>query len=301
MAAGANLCSEWPSSVTAAGWTPGRYREGCVTSSAVEVWRSRNVLRYLVRRDLALKYQQSVMGYLWSLIEPVGIGLIYYFVFILIIGRGGRLAEIMDERQYILYLMSGIFSYMWTSGAFNQTTNALTSQKNLITTMKIPREVFPIGRVFARSAEFLAGVPILVIIALFVEVPITWALLAIPLAMLVQATFLTGVGLILSSVNVLANDVARFMSMVSRLIFYSSPILYPLVMVQESEQFPEWAKVLYLANPLVGIVEIYHAAWFPELFPSPGLLITCIAGSLLTLGVGWLVFRRLEPAVLKEL
>lgn len=272
-----------------------------MTSSLVAVWRARNVLRFLVRRDLALKYQQSFMGYLWSLIEPIGIGLIYYFVFILIIGRGGRLAQIMEPQQYVLYLMAGIFSYMWTSGAFGQTTNALVAQKNLITTMKVPREVFPIGRVFARSAELLAGLPILVVIALFVDVPITWAVLALPLGMLVQATFLIGIGLFLSSVNVLANDVQRFMSMISRLIFYSSPILYPLVMVQDHDGFPGWAKALYLANPLVGIVELHHAAWFPELFPSPGLLITCVAGSLITLGVGWLVFRRLEPAVLKEL
>lgn len=272
-----------------------------MTSSVVGVWRARNVLRYLVRRDLALKYQQSIMGYLWSLIEPIGIGLIYYFVFILIIGRGGQLAEEMNEQQYILYLMAGIFSYMWTSGALSQTTGALTAQKSLITTMKVPREVFPIGRVFARSAEFLAGLPILLVIALVVDVPITWALLALPLAMLVQATFLVGIGLFLSSVNVLANDVERFMSMISRLVFYSSPILYPLALVQEADQFPGWAKALYQANPLVGIVELHHAAWFPAMFPSPGLLITCIAGSLITLGVGWLVFRRLEPTVLKEL
>lgn len=272
-----------------------------MTSSVIGVWRARNVLRYLIRRDLALKYQQSFMGYLWSLIEPIGIGLIYYFVFVLIIGRGGQLAGAIDERHYILYLMAGIFSYMWTSGALNQTTNALTSQKSLITTMRVPREVFPIGRVLARSTEFLAGLPILLIIALVLGVPIGWGLLALPLAMLVQATFLIGIGLILSSVNVLANDVERFMSMISRLVFYSSPILYPLALVEQADRFPEWAKVLYLANPLVGIVELHHAAWFPELFPSPGLLITCVAGSLLTLGVGWLVFRRLEPAVLKEL
>jgi ABC-2 type transport system permease protein len=267
----------------------------------VGVWRSRNVLRYLVRRDLALKYQQSMMGYLWSLIEPIGIGLIYYFVFILIIGRGGRLAEIMDERQYILYLMSGIFAYMWTSGVLNQATNALTSQKSLITTMNVPRELFPIGRVLARSAEFLAGLPILILIALIVDVRLGWSLLVLPLAMLVQATFLVGIGLILSSVNVMANDVERFMSMISRLVFYSSPILYPLILVQESTRFPDWAKTLYLANPLVGIVELHHAVWFPGLFPTTGLFVTCVTGGVITLGVGWLVFRRLERAVLKEL
>lgn len=272
-----------------------------MAASVVGVWRSRNVLRYLVRRDLAIKYQRSVMGYLWSLIEPVGIGLIYYFVFILIIGRGGRLASIMDEQQYILYLMAGIFSYMWSNGVISQSTNALTSQKNLITTMNVPRQVFPIGRVATRSAELLAGLPILALIAVMVGVPLTWWLLVLPFAMLLQATFLIGIALLLSAANVLMQDIERFISMIGRLVFYSSPIIYPLMLVQDSERFPAWAKAIYLANPLVGIVELHHSAWFPELFPSPGLLATCIVGSVTTLGVGWLVFRRLEPTVLKEL
>jgi ABC-2 type transport system permease protein len=122
----------------------------------------------------------------------------------------------------------------------------------------------------------------------------------LPLAVLVQATFLIGIGLLLSSVNVMLQDIERFMRMVHRLLFYSSPILYPLLLVQESS-LPEWAKLVYLANPLVGILEIHHAVWFPQLFPSPGLLVTCLVGCLTTLGGGWLVFRRLEPAVLKEL
>jgi ABC-2 type transport system permease protein len=271
-----------------------------VASNTLGVWRSRNVLWYLVRRDLALKYQQSFMGYLWSLIEPLGIGLIYYFVFIVVIGRGGRLAGTIPEDQYILYLMAGIFSYMWTAGVLGQATSALTGQKALITTMKVPREVFPIGRVFARSAEFLAGVPILAIIAVWRGADFTWWLMLIPAAMLVQAVFLIGIALILSSLNVMMRDIERFMSMISRLIFYSSPILYPLAMV-ETSSLPNWAVTIYKANPLVGIVELHHAVWFPDVFPSTGLLITTLAGCLLTLGVGWWLFRRLEPAVLKEL
>jgi ABC-2 type transport system permease protein len=167
--------------------------------------------------------------------------------------------------------------------------------------MNVPREVFPIGRVFARSAEFLAGLPIVAGIALVVGAGLGWSLLILPFAILVQAVFLVGIALILSSVNVMMRDIERFMHMIQRLIFYSTPILYPLVMVRNTDSLPTWAKLVYQANPLVGILELHHAVWFPQLFPSPGLLTACLAGSLLTLGVGWLVFRRLEAAVLKEL
>lgn len=269
-----------------------------MTSSLVGVWRSRNVLQYLVRRDLAVKYQQSIMGYLWSLLEPLGIGMIYYFVFVVVMDRGGQ--GDMPQEHYILYLMSGIFSFMWTSGVLSEATGALTAQKALITTMNVPREVFPLGRVLARSAEFLAGIPILTLLAVAVGVDLTRWLLVLPLAILLQLVFLTGVALLLSSVNVMMQDIERFMRMIQRLVFYGAPILYPLVEV-ETSSLPEWAKAIYKANPLVGILEVHHAAWFPQLFPSPGLLITCVVGCLTMLVAGWLVFRRLEPSVLKEL
>jgi ABC-2 type transport system permease protein len=95
-------------------------------------------------------------------------------------------------------------------------------------------------------------------------------------------------------------DIERFMRLINRLLFYSAPLLYPLQMVRDSS-LPDWAKQIYMANPLVGILEIHHAAWFPGLFPSAQLLATTLAGCLITLVAGWLVFRRLEPAVLKEL
>jgi ABC-2 type transport system permease protein len=263
------------------------------------VWHSRNVLRFLVRRDLAIKYQQSVMGYLWSLLEPMGIGVIYYFVFVVVMNRGG-LGGAIPREHYILYLMSGIFSFMWTSGVLSEATGALTGQKSLITTMNVPREVFPIGRMIARSTEFLAGIPILAVLAAVTGVRLGWWLLVLPLAILLQAVFLTGVALLLSSVNVMLQDIERFMRMIQRLVFYAAPILYPLALVRTSS-LPEWVKTLYYANPLVGILEIHHAAWFPQLFPSPGLLATCLVGCVVTLVAGWLVFRSLEPAVLKEL
>jgi ABC-2 type transport system permease protein len=274
--------------------------EGCVASSVMGVWRSRNVLRFLVRRDLALKYQQSVMGYLWSLIEPLGIGLIYYFVFVVVLSRGGALASEIPKSQYVLYLMAGIFSFMWTSSVLSQSTGALIGQKNLITTMNVPREVFPISQVLARSVEFVAGLPILALLAWWVGARFTWWLLVLPLALVLHAVFLFGVALLLSSINVMLQDIERFMRLINRLLFYSTPLLYPLRMVEDSS-LPGWAKAMYMANPLVGILEVYHAAWFPVLFPPASLLAVCAAGCLITLGAGWLVFRRLEPAVLKEL
>jgi ABC-2 type transport system permease protein len=268
------------------------------------VWSHRHTLRLLVRRDLAVKYQQSVLGYFWSLIEPLGMGLIYFFVFGVLYrsATDRHLGEAADS--YPLYLITGIFAWMWTNSAISEATGALTGQARLITTMNLPRQVFPVGRVAARFAEYLSGWPILLVLAAVYatmgEIRVGPHLLALPLAVLVQGVLLTGVALLLSAVNVLLRDVERFIRLVTRVLFYATPIIYPLSLVREAA-LPGWIKVLYEFNPLVGIFQLHHAVWYPDEFPDTRLLTVCIAGSLLALGGGAWVFRRLEPTVLKEL
>ncbi|MER7475688.1 ABC transporter permease [Micromonospora sp. NPDC000018] len=268
------------------------------------MWSHRNSLRILVRRDLAVKYQQSVLGYVWSLIEPLGMGAIYWFVFGVLYSRDTtrHLGDAADS--YPLFLITGIFAWMWTSSALSEATNALTGQSRLITTMNVPRQVFPIGRVTGRFAEYAAGLPILVAVAVgyaaYGRVDLGWSLLALPLAVAVQAVLLVGLALLLSAVNVLMRDVERFMRLVIRVLFYATPIIYPLSLVRDAD-LPGWLKIAYELNPLVGIFQLHHAVWYPDEFPDARLLATTVGVSLLVLAVGWWSFRRLEPAVLKEL
>ncbi|MGC5017016.1 ABC transporter permease [Micromonospora sp. DT47] len=275
-----------------------------MTSAVGALWSHRNSLRILVKRDLAVKYQQSVLGYFWSLIEPLGMGAIYFFVFgVLYSGDTSRHLGQAAE-SYPLFLITGIFAWMWTSSALSEAANALTGQSRLITTMNVPRQVFPIGRVTGRFAEYAAGLPILLAIAAVYaahgKIHLGWSLLALPLAVLVQATLLVGLSLLLSAINVLMRDVERFMRLIVRVLFYATPIIYPLSLVRQSGM-PRWVKVVYELNPLVGIFQLQHAIWYPDEFPDARLLLTTVAGSVLVLAAGWWAFRRLEPAVLKEL
>lgn len=275
-----------------------------MASGVVALWSHRNSLRILVKRDLAVKYQQSVLGYFWSLIEPLGMGAIYYFVFGLLYSRDTNRHLGEAAESYPLFLITGIFAWMWTSSAISEATNALTGQARLITTMNMPRQIFPVGRVTGRFAEYVAGLPILIAIAAVYawqgKVDPGVSLLALPLAVAVQAALLLGVALLLSALNVLMRDIERFMRLIIRLLFYATPIIYPLSLVRDSSA-PGWMKVLYELNPLVGIFQLHHSIWYPDEFPDPRLLVTTVAGSLLVLAAGWWTFSRIEPAVLKEL
>nr|WP_205808783.1 ABC transporter permease [Micromonospora sp. HNM0581] len=268
------------------------------------MWSHRHSLRILVRRDLAVKYQQSALGYLWSLIEPLGMGAIYWFIFGVLYSRDTNRYLGEAAGSYPLFLITGIFAWMWTSSALNGATHALTGQARLITTMNVPRQVFPIGRVAGRFAEYVAGLPILAAIAIWYaaqgSIDPGWSLLALPLAVLVQSVLLVGLALLLSAFNVLMRDVERFMHLIIRVLFYATPIIYPLELVRDTG-LPGWLRIGYELNPLVGIFQLHHAAWYPDEFPGVRMLTTTVGSSLLVLAAGWWAFHRLEPAVLKEL
>jgi ABC-2 type transport system permease protein len=269
-----------------------------VTTSVAAVWGHRSVLRVLVQRDLAIKYQRSVLGYLWSLIEPLTMGAIYWFVFGVLYKTGSR----FEGASYPLFILSGIFAWQWFSSALSESTGALTAQARLITTIKVPREIFPIGRVTGRFAEYLAGLPVLVAAAIIFHGHVTWrTAVGIPLAVLLQFTLLIGVSLLLSSLNVMLPDVERFIRLAQRMLLYCAPIIYPLERVLDATGVPNWVKLLYQANPLVGIMQLQHAAWFPSEWPSVGLLLSSAVGCVAVLVAGWWAFHRLEPSVLKEL
>lgn len=265
-------------------------------ASAAAVWRSRDILRLLVRRDLTIKYQQSVLGYLWSLLEPLTIAATYWFVF----GVLYKTRAATDGMPYLLFLVSALFGWIWFNGVVSEATTALTTQAKLITTIKVPREIFPIARVIGKFVEFLAALPVLVVIAVLYKAHVGWQLVGLPLGILLQMVLLTGLALMCAAMNVLLRDVERFIRLLLRVMFYLVPIIYPLKLVLD-HHLPGWLKDLYQANPLVGIFELYHSAWQSQSFPPWQLIGASAAGCVLFFIAGWFIFRRLEPAVLKEL
>jgi ABC-2 type transport system permease protein len=278
--------------------------EDILTVEVGTLWRQRSVMGMLVRRDLAVKYQSSMLGYLWSLIDPLVQALIYWFIFGVLYHRSGD-ENMLGHAGYPLFIVSGIFAWMWMSAGITESAHALSSQSRLITTMRVHRQIFPISKVFARSVEFLVGIPVVLVFALIFHGYFTWRLLAIPLAMLIQGVLLIGVALILAPLNVLFRDVERMTRLIVRILMYSAPVIYPLARVLgapgDPSRLPGWFQFLYQCNPLVGIMELQHGAWIAPMFPSAQLVIMSATGSLIVFILGWWVFNRAESAVLKEL
>ncbi|WP_304451786.1 ABC transporter permease [Nocardiopsis sp. YSL2] len=281
--------------------------EVAVASRTLAVWEHRKVVGLLVRRDLKVKYQQSVLGYAWTMLEPLAMTMVYFFVFGLILNANrGMPDETTEYGGFLLFLVAGILPWTTFGQILGEAPRAMITHAKLITTMKVPREIFPTATVGTKFIEYLLTWPILLVFVVVLggRPSVMGVFVWLPLAVVLTFVFGLGLTLFLSSVNVLLRDVERLTRIVTRLLFYGSAILFPASMVLTSDKVPGWAMTLYQLNPLLGIFQMHRAVWFAgfeELTPTTLALSSSVVGSILMLIIGYWTFRRLEMSVLKEL
>lgn len=247
------------------------------------------VLRMLITRDTKVRYADSVLGYVWSFLDPLLMAGVFWFVFEIILDRS------VGQDPYILFLLSGMLAWNWASASIGDSPSALTKDSRLVGAVRLPREMWPLRVVLSKGVEFLLSLPILVIVALVFKHPPSLYILAFPLAMLIQLVLLVGIALILSPLGVMVTDTTNIVRLVTRLGFYASPIFYGF------ESVPENLRFWYSLNPMAGLIDLYRATWFPEHFTGWGPVAISAGIAVVTLLIGVAVFRRLERPALKEL
>ncbi|MEO6117236.1 MAG: ABC transporter permease [Pseudolysinimonas sp.] len=252
--------------------------------------RYRRSLWLLTARDLKVRYTTSALGYLWSVLDPLLMAGIYFFVFVKVFHR-----DVPGQEPYIVFLISGLLAWTWFNASISASTSAFTSEGKLIRSTTIPRTIW-VGRiVLSKGIEFLLSIPVLIIFAVIYHAPLHWqAVFWIP-AIILQAALTFGLGLIIAPLVVFFRDLERAVKLILRLLFYASPIIYGLNDL-EKLHLTFWGAF----NPLSGIIGLYRSAFFPQdlnwfdVAVSAGLTAVIVV-------VGILVFRRTIKTVLKEI
>lgn len=260
---------------------------------ARQLWHKRGVLGLLVRRDLKVRYSDSVLGYLWSILDPLLMALIYWFVFTAIFRRA------VGAEPYILYLLAGMLPFMWFQSAMNAAPRAIKGER-LVRSVALPREIWVLRRVLAKGAEYILALPVLAIFALVYGKSVSWQIVFTPLAMLLQLILLTGLALFAAALGSLVRDVDLVMRILMRFLFYATPVLYGMKDVLDQPVIPEWLKQLYGLNPLTGMMSLYRSGFFPEQLDLTLVASSAVVSVAAFVG-GWWVFARMESSVLKEI
>ena len=256
------------------------------------VGRYRHSLWLLTKRDLHVRYATNALGYLWSILDPLLMAGIYYLVFTVIFQRGG-----VTEDPYIVFLLSGMLPWTWFNGAVSDFTRAYSRDAKLIRSVAIPRTIWINRIVLSKGIEYLFSLPVLAFFVIVTGAHVHWQLALMPLALLIQAVLLVGLGLLIAPLVMFFRDLERGVKLLLRLLFYVSAVLYPATAVPKD--FPIF-KVFSDINPLVGLFGIYHSAFFPGDLHWD-LVLSSAIGSVIFLIIGWLVYSRTIRSVLKEM
>jgi ABC-2 type transport system permease protein len=260
---------------------------GSPAARIAQISRRRDVLRMLVARDLKRKYATSYLGYVWTLLEPALLIGVYWLVW-------GHVAR-LHIQHYVVFIAVGLIPFQWFRQSVNGATGVLTGNGRLISSISLPREMYPLAFVLMKTIEFLITLPIVVALALAYGLHPNSNAIYLPLAFIIELVMITGLALLLSSLNTLFKDIDRALGVVMRLLFYLTPVLYP------TSRLHGKIREIYNLNPMVGIIDMHRSVWFPKTVVSPHVILISAIGAIVAFVAGWATFIRVEPSVLKEL
>jgi lipopolysaccharide transport system permease protein len=246
-----------------------------------DVWVYRELLYFLVWRDLKVRYKQTTVGVAWVVLQPI----LTTLVFSVFLGMLARVPS--DGVPYSIFVFAGLLPWTFLSGALNSSGNSLVGSAHLITKVYFPRILIPIAAVGARLVDFLISFVVLAgMLAFYRMAPTVNLLMLLPLILLV--TLLTlAVGLLASASNVRYRDVGVLLPVLVQLWMFASPVVYPLTLV------PPRYRTLFSLNPLVGIITGFRSAVLGLPFEwIPIAVSTAITIVLLVLAI--ILFRRTE-------
>ena len=223
----------------------------------ISVWKKREFILSLIKANLKLRYRASFLGYLWTLINPLLILVVFTIIFT-------KILSAMPIKKFPVFMMAGYLPWNFTIAAIINSTYSLTSNKNFINLIELPKELFPIAEVCSQAISFILTLPILLIGLLYFRVSITPYILYIPFIFFIQFVLTLGISIFVSFMYIFFRDLKHMLEVGLTILFYITPIFYPLSIV------PEKYRIIYYLNPFSSIVTSYQNVIIfgknPELF-----------------------------------
>lgn len=243
----------------------------------------------LVLRDLQKQYTKFRLGYLWTLLEPLGMSLVLWFVFSVLLG-----ARALGQQPYVLFLSLAILPWWWFTKGISASTRVFRRAGGQLRVSLLPTELWVVRVVLVTMVEFVFSMPVIILAMVATQYWPGPLILLYPVGILLQFLLMYGLALLVSAGAVVIPDLARIVRIVLRAMFYLSPIIYSIANI------PGALQPLAALNPLVGVFGLYRIGFWSDEQVATGAFAMSIGISLVILVIGIVVFRRLEPRILKE-
>jgi ABC-2 type transport system permease protein len=255
-----------------------------------EIWQFKELLANLVRRELKVKYRNSVLGFLWSLLNPLLMMLVFAFVF----GFIFRARGVGAIPKLPVFLLTGLLPWFFFNLTLSGSAASVVNAASLIKKVYFPRILIPLASVLANLVNFALELLVLFGFLVFFKVPFLKYIWLLPIIVAVELILVCGFSLIIATSNVYFRDIEHLISVILLLWFYGSPIIYPV------EAVPERWLFFYKLNPMTGLVLMYRSILYYSRLPGLKISLYVIGFSLLVLGLGYWLFTRYEPYFAEE-
>jgi ABC-type polysaccharide/polyol phosphate export permease len=262
---------------------------------------TRELVVNLTLRELRGRYKRSALGWTWSLLNPLSTVVVYSIVFAFFLQIKPPVGHPSGLHNFAMFLLCGLLPFMYLSNGMNASLDALLANSNLIRKVYFPREVFVVAAVGSLLLTLLVEFGVLCVILLALgNMVLPWIPLLLVLVA-IETVFVLGIGLMLSVLNVYFRDVKHFIGIALQALFYSAPIVYPIRFVEQAAQRTSFPLLrVYELNPLVRFIDAYRAVLYDLRFPALSDVLYITAWAVAMLGVGLLVFRRLDRRLPEE-
>jgi ABC-type polysaccharide/polyol phosphate export permease len=268
---------------------------------------SREILSNLTMREVRGKYKRSFLGQTWSLLNPIASLAIYTVVFGLVLKATPPPGDPSGIDNFTLWLACALLPWNFFATTVQGGMNALLGNSNLVQKVYFPRYTLVVANMLAGLVTFgfellvLAGIAVLFGSQIWIWIPLVVVFVAL------LALFGLGIGLMLSISNVYFRDTAQFVGIGMQVWFYATPIVYPITLVAETQE--QWAAQgndfplvwLYSLNPMERFVQIFRDLLYDNRLPPWGDMGYCVGATVVSLGLGALVFRKFQGRVAEEL
>lgn len=255
---------------------------GFDAASLAELFTSRELLYFLVWRDLKVRYRQTLLGVFWVVLQPLLIMALYSIIF----GSFVKLPQ-GGHYPYALFVLAGVIPWNYVSSAITDSSNSLLGNAHLIGKVYFPRIYLPLARILVLLSDCAISTLLLLVIALGLGAPVTGALLLVPVAVLLCTSLSLGLGALFTALNVRYRDFYYIVPFGLQVWMFCTPIIYP------AQAIPARYRWIVDLNPMTGIVDLYRAAFLGEGLHLVSLVYaTCVVAIILAGGVYY--FSRAE-------
>jgi lipopolysaccharide transport system permease protein len=247
-----------------------------------ELWTYRELLYFLVWRDVKVRYKQTAIGAAWAVLQPFLTMVIFGMVF-------KKFANVpSDGLPYSIFAYTALLPWSLFAGAVNRSSLSIVGQANVISKVYFPRLIVPLSATLAGLVDFAVAFILLIGMMIWYGIVPNWGILALPLFLLFAVTTALAIGLWLSALNVKYRDVTHAIPFVIQIWLFASPIAYPVILV------PEKWRLLYSLNPLVGVIEGFRWALLGKQSPDFGVMAISALAVITLLFTGLIYFKRME-------